>query len=76
MDNEVMNLEDIQRRLANGFRPFVLRTSDGREFSVPHKEFVFLTKRSVIIADEEGYVDILDPVHITSLRELGNLPAR
>jgi hypothetical protein len=71
-----MNLEDIHRRLTNGFRPFVLRTSDGREFPVPHKEFVFLTKRSVIIADEEGYVDILDPLHITSVREVGNLPTR
>jgi len=36
-----MNLEDIQQRLTNGFRPFVLRTSDGREFPVLHKEFVF-----------------------------------
>lgn len=59
-----MNLEDIRRRLSNGFKPFIIRTSDGREFSVPHKEFVFLTKRSVIVADEEGYVDILDPLHI------------
>ena len=71
-----MNLEEIRRRISNGFRPFVIRTSDGREFSVPHKEFVFLTKRSVIIADEEGYVDILDPLHIASVRETGNLPTK
>ena len=71
-----MNLEDIRRRLSNGFKPFIIRTSDGREFSVPHKEFVFLTKRSVIVADEEGYVDILAPLHIASVREAGNLPTR
>jgi hypothetical protein len=69
-----MNLQDIRRRLENGFRPFVVRTSDGREFKVPHREFVFLTKRSVIIADDDGYVDILDPLHIASLRELNDLP--
>jgi hypothetical protein len=71
-----MSLEDIRKRLANGFRPFVIRTSDGREFPVPHREFVFLTKRSVIVADEEGYVDILDPLHIASVREAGNLPTK
>ena len=69
-----MNLEDIRRRVQNGFRPFVIRTSDGREFRVPHKEFIFLTKRSVIVADDEGFVDILDPLHISSMHEAGPLP--
>lgn len=69
-----MNLADIRKRLNNGFRPFVIRTSDGREFPVPHKEFIFLTKRSVIVADQEGYVDILDPLHIASVREASSLP--
>jgi hypothetical protein len=71
-----MNLDEIRKRLTNGFRPFIIRTSDGREFSVPHKEFVLLTKRSVVIADEEGYVDILDPLHITSVQEVGGLPTK
>ena len=71
-----MSLEEIRRRVNNGFRPFVIRTSDGREFPVPHKEFVFLTKRSVVIADQESYVDILDPLHIASVHEIGNLPAK
>jgi len=71
-----MNLEDLRRRLSDGFRPFIIRTSDGREFSVPHKEFIFLTRRSVIISDQEGYVDILDPLHIASIREASELPNR
>lgn len=69
-----MTLEEVRKRLADGFRPFVIRTSDGREFPVPHKEFIFLTKRSVIVADKEGYVDILDPLHIASIREASSLP--
>jgi hypothetical protein len=71
-----MNLDDIRKRLSNGFKPFVIRTSDGREFPVPHKEFIMVTRRSVVVADEEGYVDILDPLHIASVREAGNLPTR
>lgn len=69
-----MNLDDIRRRLTDGFRPFIIRTSDGREFPVPHKEFIFLTNRSVIVADKEGFVDILDPLHIASIREASSLP--
>ena len=69
-----MSVDEIKRRLQNGFRPFVIWTSDGKEFPVPHKEFIFLTKRSVIVADEEGYIDILDPLHISSLQEAGPLP--
>ena len=69
-----MSLEEIRKKVANGFRPFVIRTSDGRKFPVSHKEFIFLTKRSVIVADKNGFVDILDPLHITSLQELGHLP--
>ena len=71
-----MNLEEIRKKIADGFRPFVVRTSDGREFPVPHREFIYLTKRSVIVADEEGYVDILDPLHIASVREVGKLPTK
>jgi hypothetical protein len=71
-----MKLEEIQRRLQNGFRPFIIRTSEGKEFPVPQKEFIFLTKRSVIISDEEGFIDILDPVHISSLQEAGELPSK
>ena|SRR5262245_61648121 len=71
-----MSLEDIRKRLANRFRPLVIRTSDGREFPVPHREFVFLIKRSVIVADEEGYVDILDPLHIAFVCEAGNRPTK
>jgi hypothetical protein len=52
----------------------VIRTSDGREFPVPLKEFIFVTRRSVIVADQEGFVDILDPLHIASIREETSLP--
>jgi len=49
-----MNPEYIRKKLRNGFHPSVIRTSDGREFPAPHKEFIMVTKRNVVIADEEG----------------------
>jgi hypothetical protein len=71
-----MKLEEIRHKLTNGFRPFILHTSDGRKFTVPHKEFIMLTKRSVVVADKDGFVDILDPMHITGIRELAELPRK
>jgi hypothetical protein len=71
-----MGLDEIRKKVTNGFKPFVIRTSDGRQFPVPHKEFVMVTKRGVVVADEKGFVDILNPLHITSLQELGDLPQK
>jgi hypothetical protein len=71
-----MSLDEIRRKITDGFRPFTIRTSDGREFPVPHKEFIMITKRSVVVADKEGFIDILDPLHISSVREIGDLPTR
>ena len=63
-----MNVEKIRKRLARGFRPFLLRTSDGREFAVPHPEFIAIGKSEVAVVDGEGDIDILDPLHIVSLK--------
>jgi hypothetical protein len=71
-----MNLAEIKKRLSNGFRPFTIRTSDGREFPVPHREFIMITKRSVVLADQKGFVDILDPLHISSIRDSSSLPTK
>ena len=71
-----MSLDEIRRRISNGFRPFVIKTSDGREYPVPHREFIMVSKRSVVVADEEGFIDILDPLHIVALNEEGSLPTK
>ena len=54
--------------------PFKIRTSDGAEFPVPHKEFIFITTKRVVIATGEGYVNVLDPLHIVSIEESKSLP--
>ena len=69
-----MDLDDIRKRLSQGFKPFVIKTSDGREYQVPHREFIMITSRTVVIADADGFVDILAPSHIVALRGAGELP--
>lgn len=63
-----MNVEKIRKRLGRGFRPFVLRTSDGREFEVPHPEFIALGKFDVAVVDSEGDINLLDALHIVSIK--------
>jgi hypothetical protein len=71
-----MSIEGIRRRLVGGFVPFTLRTSDGEKFAVPHREFIFITQRRVVVADRKGYVNVLDPLHIVSIEEGRALPTK
>lgn len=69
-----MTVRDIQERLAGVFVPFKLCTSDGCEFVVPHREFIYLTPKRVVVATPDGYVNVLDPLHIVSIEEAKSLP--
>jgi hypothetical protein len=63
-----MNVEKIRRRLSGGFRPFVLRTSGGHEYQIPHPEFIALSKNEVVVVNSNQDIDILDPLHIVSIK--------
>jgi hypothetical protein len=71
-----MTIEDIRKRLTGGFVPFMIRTCDGEKFSVPHREFIFVTPKRVVVADRKGYVNVLDPLHIVSIEEGRPLPTK
>ncbi len=62
-----MNCELVRKQLV-GHRPLIIRTSDGREFPVPHPEFAFVGRRNLVIEDEKGLLDIIDPMHVVSIR--------
>ena len=62
-----MNRESILKNLKQP-GPLVVRISDGKEFPVPHPEFVFVGRFNVAIEDEDGAFDVVDPVHIVSIR--------
>lgn len=65
-----MNRELIRKQLV-GAAPMIIRTSDGKEYRAPHPEFVLVGRHNVVIEDERGLLDILDPLHIVSIQPGG-----
>jgi hypothetical protein len=65
-----MNIEQIKQRLRGGFKPFMLHLSDGREFKIPHPEFILVGSFVVAVLRQDGLVETLDPLHITSIEDL------
>ena len=49
-----------------GFRLFAIRTTDGQEFEVPHLEFILIGKYTIAIRDKQGFLNLIDPLHIVS----------
>src|SRR2546421_7489033 len=47
-----MILDQIKQRLHNGFHPFSIRLSDGREFTVPQRDFIALHPKVLVVIDE------------------------
>ena len=62
-----MNRELIRQQLI-GQGPFLIRTSDGKVFPVPHPEFVLIGRHNIVIEDAKGLLDIIDPLHVVSIR--------
>jgi hypothetical protein len=71
-----VNVQDIRDRLKGGFVPFTIRTSDGEQFPVPHREFIYVTDKRVVVSTRQGYVNVLDPLHIVSIEEAKDLPTK
>jgi outer membrane lipoprotein SlyB len=68
-------IDDIRKQLHRvPFVPFVVRTSDGHEYSVPSVDHAFITPRGnrVIVIDDEGTVNILGPLHINAVIQQSN----
>jgi hypothetical protein len=58
-----------ERLLAAPFVPFVIRTSDGREYSVPTADHAFITPRGnrIIVVADNGATAVLGPIHINCI---------
>jgi hypothetical protein len=63
-----------ERLLAAPFVPFVIRTSDDREYSVPTADHAFITPRGnrVIVVADNGATAVLGPLHINSVIDQPN----
>ena len=62
-------IDQIKKRLENGFAPFVLRLSDGRRLTVPHRDFIAVGKGVVSIVDERDSTHTVDALHIVSISD-------
>ena len=49
------------------FEPFVIRLADGRSLPVPHRDFVALGKRRIVVVGEDDSTTMLEPLLIVSL---------
>jgi hypothetical protein len=64
-----MNVDAIREATRRQpFVPFTLRMNDGREFHIPHPDYIALSRRSVYIVDPDTDAGtFLEPVLIASL---------
>jgi len=70
-----MNMEAIKKQMV-GPGPFIIRTSDGKEYTVPHGEFVGYTRHYMMLEDEKGGLDIVDHLHVVAIRPVNKRRAR
>ena len=69
-----MRIEDLRNALkTEPFHPFRLHLTDGRTIDIRHPEFMFIPPRNarlVVITDESGILEWIDPLLVVSLKEL------
>jgi hypothetical protein len=63
-------IEQIKKRLDNGFAPFALRLSDGRRFAVPHRDFIAVSPKVVVVIGEDQLAVSISPLQIVSIDDL------
>jgi hypothetical protein len=62
-------VDQIKARLRNGFHPFTLHLSDGKSFAVPHRDFIALATRVIVVIDESEIAHTLNPLHVVSIED-------
>ena len=65
-------IADVRERLEQvPFMPFLIRSSDGHEYSVPTVDHAHISPRGnrVVVFTDEGAAVILGPLHINSVVE-------
>ena len=69
-----MNVETIRRRLSEE-GPLVVKTSGGEQYTVLHPEFVLVGRFNLVIEDEKGGIDVIDPLHVVGIRRAASAKA-
>ena len=64
-----MIIEQIRSRLENGFHPFTLELSSGRKIRVPHRDFIAVHPKLIVVIDQKGISHTISPLHVVSIDE-------
>ena len=63
-----MNIEQLHKRL-EPFRPFTLELSSGKAYHVPHRDFIAVHPKMIVVIDQEGISHTISPLHIAAISE-------
>lgn len=66
----MLNLQPVRERLGPDFEPFVISLSDGRRFEIPHRDFIAVGVRVVVVLDTDDRSYKVDPLHIVSVDDV------
>ena len=64
-----MIIDQIKDRLQNGLHPFTLQLSNGRQYSVPHRDFIAVHPKAIVVIDADGISHTISPLHVVSIDE-------
>jgi hypothetical protein len=64
-----MILEQIRERLRGEFHPFTLQLSSGRELGVPHRDFIAVHPKAIVVIDTDGISHTISPLLVVSIDE-------
>lgn len=65
----MLNLKPVRDRLEGAFSPFVIHLSDGRQFLIPHRDFIAVGKNVVSIVDPHDSTHTVDALDIVSISD-------
>ena len=62
-------VEQIKKRLENGFAPFAIRLSDGRRFVIPHQDVILVSSKTIVVIDKDEPAVSINPLHVVSVED-------
>jgi hypothetical protein len=67
-----VNRQQIESAIASGI-PFTLRMADGKEYTVPHRDYIWLPPNAsyAIVHEDDGHFRVLPLLTMTGLRSKG-----
>ena len=70
-----MDIQGVREALhREPFQPFVIRLADGRSLPIPHRDFVAVGKRRLIVIEDDDGWSFVEPLMIVSLDQMKKTP--